>query len=531
MAPWHQAFAAGSRAVCLAAAQHILESSIFAGLIALACLGLRRRAASSRHAAWLLAAAKFAIPAAILTAWGARLASLLPTQRILIPAVPDFSQILSRSGILPPQAALDGTAHSEIWCVLACAWLLGTVLLLARWIRGWLAGPGFSRPACEADQRALRLAQRRLGVAKQIRLRVSSSAGQPGLWGIGRPVLVLPEHLSEQLDAAEFEAVLLHEIAHARREDNLSASAAHLIACVFWFHPLVWWIERQLLREREHACDEMVVSAGAAREQYASGILKVCRFPFSGPVAGVAGVAGANLTERIEMIMSKPVCNKILYAPRALVSVLASVMILAPVGVGFLNQAAIRAQSLEKRKGIEFLRAEVVNPAGKTADHTRAMTALSLLFNPVAAPASYLTQSESTMPYGRWLDQDVACIIAPEERNAFLSLHSDSEREEFVRQFWLRRDPAPNSGKNAFKEEHYRRLAYANQRFGTTAGSASPPAQTEGWQTDRGRLYIVMGPPDEIDSHPGEGYEVWQYSPFDGSADNLIVTFDISRRQ
>jgi len=96
----------------------------------------------------------------------------------------------------------------------------------------------------------------------------------------------------------------------------------------------------------------------------------------------------------------------------------------------------------------------------------------------------------------RWLDEDVAYIITNEERAAFKALKTDEEREQFIEQFWLRRDPSPDTVENEFKEDHYERIAYANERF----ASGIP-----GWKTDRGRIYILYGKPDEIESHPSGG--------------------------
>ena len=92
--------------------------------------------------------------------------------------------------------------------------------------------------------------------------------------------------------------------------------------------------------------------------------------------------------------------------------------------------------------------------------------------------------------------QDVAYIISDAERSAFKNLPTDAEREHFIEQFWMRRDPTPNTVENEMKMEHYRRIAYTNQNF-----SAGIP----GWKTDRGRIYIVYGPPDEKESHPSGG--------------------------
>src|SRR3982750_1895750 len=105
-------------------------------------------------------------------------------------------------------------------------------------------------------------------------------------------------------------------------------------------------------------------------------------------------------------------------------------------------------------------------------------------------------RKELATPYRKWLNEDVAYIITDEEKSAFKRLQTDEEREQFIEQFWLRRDPTPDSIENEFKEEHYRRIAYANERY----ASGIP-----GWKTDRGRIYITFGPPAEIESHPSGG--------------------------
>jgi GWxTD domain-containing protein len=105
-------------------------------------------------------------------------------------------------------------------------------------------------------------------------------------------------------------------------------------------------------------------------------------------------------------------------------------------------------------------------------------------------------RKELETPYRKWLNEDVAYIITDEERATFKRLQTDEEREQFIEQFWLRRDPTPDSMENEYKEEHYRRIAYANERY----ASGIP-----GWKTDRGRIYITYGPPDEIEDHSSGG--------------------------
>jgi GWxTD domain-containing protein len=129
--------------------------------------------------------------------------------------------------------------------------------------------------------------------------------------------------------------------------------------------------------------------------------------------------------------------------------------------------------------------------------------------------------------YKKWLNEDVRWIITPEELSAFKQLSNDEERDQFIEQFWLRRDPTPDTVENEYKEEHYRRIAYANEHY--AAGKA-------GWRTDRGRIYIVFGPPDEIDTHPSGGqynrpieegggetstypFETWRYRYIEGLGD------------
>ena len=105
-------------------------------------------------------------------------------------------------------------------------------------------------------------------------------------------------------------------------------------------------------------------------------------------------------------------------------------------------------------------------------------------------------RKELETPYKKWLNEDVTYIITDEERKAFKNMQTDEERQQFVEQFWLRRDPTPDTEENEFKEEHYRRIAYANERY----ASGIP-----GWKTDRGRIYITYGPADEVESHPSGG--------------------------
>jgi len=142
-------------------------------------------------------------------------------------------------------------------------------------------------------------------------------------------------------------------------------------------------------------------------------------------------------------------------------------------------------------------------------------------------------KQEVSGSYKKWLDEDVRWIITDEERSAFRQLSNDEERDQFIEAFWQRRDPTPDTIENEFKEEHYRRIAYANEHFA---------AGIPGWKTDRGRMYIMYGPADEIESHPSGGsyerpmeegggststypFEDWRYRYIEGIGQEVIIEF------
>src|ERR1700681_1676640 len=140
---------------------------------------------------------------------------------------------------------------------------------------------------------------------------------------------------------------------------------------------------------------------------------------------------------------------------------------------------------------------------------------------------------ELSKTYKKWLDEDERWIITDEEQKAFKLLSNDEERDQFIEAFWQRRDPTPDTEENEYKEEHYQRIAYANEHFA---------AGVPGWKTDRGRMYIVFGKPDEIDSHPSGGsyerpmeegggetstfpFEDWRYRYIEGIGQEVIIEF------
>src|SRR5947207_3034125 len=135
--------------------------------------------------------------------------------------------------------------------------------------------------------------------------------------------------------------------------------------------------------------------------------------------------------------------------------------------------------------------------------------------------------------YKNWLDQDVTYIITDEERKAFKALKTDEERDQFIEQFWLRRDPDPDTPENEYKDHYFERIQYANEKF-----SSGIP----GWRPDRGRIYMMFGKPDELESHPSGGayerpswegggststfpFETWRYRYLEGIGSDIEIEF------
>jgi GWxTD domain-containing protein len=138
---------------------------------------------------------------------------------------------------------------------------------------------------------------------------------------------------------------------------------------------------------------------------------------------------------------------------------------------------------------------------------------------PVAVMAVLTLAGQAQTAYQAWVNEDVVYIIQPEEKRAYLSLRDDAERQQFIAQFWERRDPTPGTPANEAKEEHYRRIQWANERC-QEPGSSKP-----GWTTEKGRTYIRFGPPDEIERHPAKGYEQWLYREIPGVGTKVIFEF------
>jgi uncharacterized protein (TIGR03435 family) len=167
-------------------------------------------------------------------------------------------------------------------------------------------------------------------------IRVMSSPGsqEPGVFGILRPVLLLPEGIIDRLSPEQLQSILAHELCHVRRRDNLTGAVHMLVESIFWFHPLVWWIGARLVEERESACDEEVVRLGSEPHTYAEGILSVCKLYARSPLACASGVTGADLKKRIEAIVANRISRRLTVARKLLLAAAGMATVVLPLLTG-----------------------------------------------------------------------------------------------------------------------------------------------------------------------------------------------------
>jgi beta-lactamase regulating signal transducer with metallopeptidase domain len=316
---------------------------VFAILIATLALCMRRRSAATRFAIWFIAIAKFVVPSVLLSNLGVSLGYLLPSHASFLAGNINLYTVPS----IPVGVTFAGDPYRWLMVLILIAWLSGFITVFALWIYRSIPIRREFEGVSVIELANLDQMRRRLGIRRAVGLKYSSpDRHELGLWGILHPTIRIPKGFSSQLTAAEFEAVLLHELAHVRRSDNISGAFVHSVVCAFWFHPLLWWMERKLLVERERACDEMVIHNGAPRETYVAGILKVCRFQLTDAVAGTSGMTRSDLKNRMELIMSYGLKGRSSWVPRLLLGTLAAMVILVPLGNGILQQSTLHAETL-----------------------------------------------------------------------------------------------------------------------------------------------------------------------------------------
>ncbi|MBL8230247.1 MAG: GWxTD domain-containing protein [Bryobacterales bacterium] len=379
-------------------------------------------------------------------------ARYLLSMAVLGAMVAFFSWTVWSEWSTPPLTGAAGgvLATQAPWLsVLAMIWMSGAGVLAARHALAWMWLLSRIRKACTpiegewAD--AVSRLRERMGVGA-VQVMRADWLQSPSVYGVVRPMLLVPASALSGLSPAQIEAVAAHELAHVMRHDFLMNVLQSIAETLLFFHPAVWWMSRQIRADREMCADDLAVRHTGS--------------------AGVLAEALLLLEERRAAALM----------PAASSSPLAS-------RVRRLMDAETQRHS---STGIAIVMLGAVLFAGS---------------------AMVYAQPEIPQPYLKWLTEDVVYIIDKAEEAVYRKLTTNEEREMFIVQFWSRRDRTPGTpSENEFKEEHYRRIAYANQRFGSRGGEA-----VAGWKTDRGRVYIRLGPPDEIERHPDRGTEQWMY--------------------
>jgi bla regulator protein blaR1 len=319
-------------------ANHLWQSTLFAAGAGLLTLVLRKNRAAVRYWIWLAVSVKFLLPFSLLVAVGNQLewrsapAVVQPQVAIVMDQI---SQPFATSIEILPVPRGPQTAYADLPTILGGIWLCGVVAGLIFWGRLLTQMRAIRHAATALD---LRLPIPVLSASEQTRI-------EPGVFGIVKPVLILPAGITDRLTPAQLAAVLAHELCHARRRDNLTATIHMAVEVIFWFHPLVWLIRAQLIEERERACDEEVLKMASEPQVYAEAILNVCKLYVGAPLICVSGIAGADLKRRIETIMRNQMALRLNFPKKALLVTAATVAVAAPVMVGILNLPDVHAQA------------------------------------------------------------------------------------------------------------------------------------------------------------------------------------------
>jgi bla regulator protein blaR1 len=444
-----------------ALANHLWQSTLFAAAAALLTLALRKNQARIRYWIWLAASVKFLIPFAPLLAIGKALSwfrsSFRPsgqTQAGLYFTIeqlgqPFASPVSGRSAL--PVHAYASAPSSLIPTALLLVWLIGFLAVIAIWFVRWRkvsAAIRESTPVRGGDElETLRRIERAAGLATALAILSSSTTLEPGIFGVFRPVLLWPKGISGHLTPDHLEAVLVHELCHVRRRDNLAAAIHMMVEALFWFYPLVWWLGARLVDERERACDERVLEFGSRREVYAESILKVCEFCVGSPLACVAGVTGSDLKKRMVHIMSEHIGRKLDFSRKLLITTAAVLAIAIPIAFGVFDATPSRAQTSDDSASTQTFQSFSIkpspepNPTPTYAGSAKHMT--KMMFGPAGFVAANVTMAtliqeaygvQATQIAGGpdWLNSDRFDVQAKTDKSPMSNFGPHPEKDHSV---------------------------------------------------------------------------------------------------
>jgi uncharacterized protein (TIGR03435 family) len=335
---------------------HLWQSTVYALAVMAAASLLRGNAPRVRYWLWLTASLKFLVPFSLLVSAGGRVVMPPDTPSMHATTVTRISNYFAPMEVAVRPAHRTGAFIVFQWTtVLAAVWLAGALFVVLRWLWHWYS-----------IRRTMRNA---VNVATDFDIRVLSvpSRMEPGIFGIVRPVLLVPAGMMDQLTPEQFEAIVAHERRHVACQDNLTATLHMCVEALFWFHPLVWWIGGRLMEERERDCDEAVLRSGSRARDYAQGIVSVCRQYAESPLACAAGISGADLKKRVREIMSWRGSLPVSPRRKAVLAAAAAVAVSLPFFIGMT-----RAQSLPPAPAYTYEVASIHrSPADATSSSVR----------------------------------------------------------------------------------------------------------------------------------------------------------------
>jgi len=316
-----------------ALANHLWQSTLFAAAAGLLALALRRNHARTRHSLWLIASLKFLIPFSLLIAVGSHFG--WSTAPAVTQSGFSFVEQVGRpfTGPVHGSPLAIHPVVNLLPMILVSLWICGFLIVACVWCIRWRRIQAAVRSASPSH---LKL---------DVPVLSSPALLEPGIFGIFRPVLLLPQGIAERLTAEQINAILAHELCHVRRRDNLAAAIHMLVEAIFWFHPLVWWIGARLVEERERACDEEVLRLGNPPQVYAESILQTCQFYLESPLACMSGVTGADLKKRVVRIMAHCAAQHLSVGKKLLLAAAAALAIAAPISFGLVNASQSDAAS------------------------------------------------------------------------------------------------------------------------------------------------------------------------------------------
>ena len=395
-------------------ANHLWQSTLCVLAVWLLTLAMKRNRAAIRYGLWLAASLKFLVPFSVLVSAGSQFrghADAVVSQPQLVHAMDEMALPFFIAAP-PPFSGEAPSSSSPMVAILVGLWLCGFAIGVRSWLRGWRR----ARAALHSGTP--------LHLDLPVPIISSPARLEPGVFGIFRPVLMVPEGIADYLTPPQLEAILAHELCHVRRRDNLTGALHMIVEAIFWFHPLMGWIRARLVAERERACDEEVLRAAGDPHVYAEGILNVCKFCLKSPIVCMAGVSGSNLKHRIEEIVAyrgAPALNlrrKILLAAAGFAAVGGPLILglldapasLAQSPAGGAKTPAFEAASIKPSKPGGRGRSMLTDPSGRfTAENATARELITFAYNVRAFQVS---------GGPGWIDADHYDIVAKPEAKA-----------------------------------------------------------------------------------------------------------------